>query len=257
MKTVWITAFNKQKDAARVSAVSRLLKRYGLATQWHFWVGDPATLAWRRLEALAAARQRACESFDALWPVALRCELARGARLGLPGRAVRAVGQHARRYRSPHARKRHHTRGESSRVAGEDLVARANVAKAGEAQNYRLEVVGEEQLGQWFAICPREGVWTDAVFGAHGGDAKIDFQGQSARAARCLRRPCSSTRRRASRCGWASALGGAQPARSGRGLLRRAREGRARVDPLHAILQQKPSAGRAVRLDNTRVGHSE
>jgi hypothetical protein len=56
------------------------------------------------------------------------------------------------------------------------IVARANMAKAGEALDYRVEVVGEEQLGQWFALGPRAGEWSGVVFGVHGGGATIDFQ---------------------------------------------------------------------------------
>ncbi|MFM0516243.1 MULTISPECIES: hypothetical protein [Caballeronia] len=183
MKTVWITAFDKEKDAARVAAVSQLLKRYGLATQGHFWVDEPAKLAWRAgLDALNAARAD-------LWLI-----LADDAALAKPsiryGLSVFAASlREARGPGFPMV---------LSGAAGIEsmpallggatvlvenhpswpakIVARANLAKAGDPQDHRFEVVGEEQLGQWFAIGPREGEWQGVVFGVHGGGATIDFQ---------------------------------------------------------------------------------
>ncbi|MFX1766064.1 hypothetical protein PWP93_26450 [Paraburkholderia sp. A1RI-2L] len=193
MKTVWITAFDKQKDAARVSAVSQLLKRYGLATQGHFWVDEPARLAWRvGLEALAAARADlwlVLADADALAKPSVRYGLslfaaslreARG--LGFPV-VLSAQSASMGADTVPPMLENAITLVESHPAWPAKIVARANVAKAGEAQDYRLEVVGEEQLGQWFAIGPREGVWTGVVFGVQGGDAKIDFQAVGPRGA--------------------------------------------------------------------------
>lgn len=202
MKTVWITAFDKNKDAARVTALSQLLKRYGLATQGHFWVDEPEKLAWRAgLDALNAARAD-------LWLI-----LADDAALAKPsvryGLSVFATSlREARGLGFPIV---------LSGVAGVDampallgnatvlvenhpawpakIVARANLAKAGEPQDHRFEVVGEEQLGQWFALGPREGEWTGVVFGVHGGGAKIDFQAVGPRG-KLPEKPCSNTRRK-------------------------------------------------------------
>ncbi|WP_213307576.1 hypothetical protein [Paraburkholderia sacchari] len=192
-KTIWITAFDKDKDAARVSAVSQLLKRYGLATQGHFWVDEPAKLAWRvGLDALNAARADlwlVLADADALTKPSVRYGLslfaaslreARG--LGFPvvlsapsggidADAVPALLENAT------------TLAENNPAWPAKIVARANVAKASEAQDYRLEVVGEEQLGQWFAIGPREGEWAGVVFGVQGSEAKIDFQAVGPRGA--------------------------------------------------------------------------
>jgi hypothetical protein len=195
-KTVWITAFNKDKDAARVGAVSQILKRYGLATQGHFWVDDPAKLAWRvGLDALNAARadlwlvlvdaaELAKPSVRyglSLFAASLR--EARGA--GFPVVLSAPDGVNADVIPALLADATILAEGNAAWPA--KIVARANLAKAGTAPDYRFEVVGEEQLGQWFAIGPREGEWTGVVFGVHGGagsnEAKIDFQAVGPRGA--------------------------------------------------------------------------
>jgi hypothetical protein len=186
MKTIWITAFDREKDAARVAALSQLLKRYGLATQGHFWVDDPEKLAWRAgLDALTAARAD-------LWLI-----LADDAALAKPsvryGLSVFAASLREARGQGfpivlsgmtgvesvPDMLANATVLAENNAAWPAKMVARANLVRAGEPLDYRFEVVGEEQLGQWYAIGPREGEaqeWQGVVFGVHGGDARIDFQ---------------------------------------------------------------------------------
>jgi hypothetical protein len=182
-KTLWITAFDKEKDAARVAALSQLLKRYGLATQGHFWVDDPEKLAWRAgLDALNAARAD-------LWLI-----LADEAALAKPsiryGLSVFAASLREARGQGfpivlsgtvgvenvPTMLANATVLAENNAAWPAKMVARANLARAAEPIDYRFEVVGEEQLGQWYAIGPREGAWQGVVFGVHGGGARIDFQ---------------------------------------------------------------------------------
>jgi hypothetical protein len=182
-KTLWITAFDKEKDAARVAALSQLLKRYGLATQGHFWVDDPEKLAWRAgLDALNAARAD-------LWLI-----LADQASLAKPsiryGLSVFAASLREARGQGfpivlsgttgvesvPDMLANATVLAENNAAWPAKMVARANLVKPGEPIDYRFEVVGEEQLGQWYAIGPREGEWQGVVFGVHGGGARIDFQ---------------------------------------------------------------------------------
>lgn len=190
MKTIWITAFNKDKDAARVSAVSQLLKRYGLATQGHFWVDDPAKLAWRAgLDALNAARADLwlilADDADMAKPsiryglslFAASLRETRGFGFPVVVSAPASVGD------VPALLAGATVLAEGSAAWPAKIVAKANVVKAAEPSDYRFEVVGEEQLGQWFAIGPRQGGWAGVVFGVHGGDAKIDFQAVGPRGA--------------------------------------------------------------------------
>ncbi|WP_321935721.1 hypothetical protein [Paraburkholderia sp. J8-2] len=183
MKTIWITAFDKEKDATRVAALSQLLKQYGLATQGHFWVDEPEKLAWRAgLDALNAARADLwliLADDDTLAKPSVRYGLsvfaaslraARGSGFPVVVSAVKGIED------MPALLGDATVLVESHAAWPAKIVARANLAKAGEPQDHRFEVVGEEQLGQWFAIGPRSGEWHGVVFGVHGGDAKIDFQ---------------------------------------------------------------------------------
>jgi hypothetical protein len=183
MKTVWITAFDKEKDAVRVAALSQLLKRYGLATQGHFWVDEPEKLAWRAgLDALNAARadvwliladDAALAKPSVRYGVSVFAASLREARgPGFPIVLSGAAGVTT----VPELLGDATVLAENNAAWPAKMVARANLTRAGEPQDYRFEVVGEEQLGQWYAIGPRAGEWQGVVFGVHGGGAKIDFQ---------------------------------------------------------------------------------
>jgi hypothetical protein len=183
MKTVWITAFDKEKDAVRVAALSQLLKRYGLATQGHFWVDEPEKLAWRAgLDALNAARadlwliladDAALAKPSVRYGVSVFAASLRESRgSGFPIVLSGATGVAS----APELLGDATVLAENNAAWPAKMVARANLARAGEPQDYRFEVVGEEQLGQWYAIGPRAGEWQGVMFGVQGGGATIDFQ---------------------------------------------------------------------------------
>jgi len=185
-KTIWITAFDKAQDAVRVAALSQVLKRYGLATQGHFWIDEPDKLAWRAgLDALNATRADVwliVASHDALAKPSIRYGLslfaaslrdARGAAfpivLSAPGAPDTLGVQAAWLANAP-------ILDETAAAWPAKIVAKANAVSAAPAPDYRLAVLGEERLGQWFSIGPRRGEWQGVIFGVHGSDAKIDFQ---------------------------------------------------------------------------------
>jgi hypothetical protein len=57
------------------------------------------------------------------------------------------------------------------------VVAKASVPRhTAPATDYRLNILGNERLGQWFEIGPREQDWSGVVFGVSGANAKINFQ---------------------------------------------------------------------------------
>jgi hypothetical protein len=184
-KTIWISALNKEQDAARVTALSQILRRYGLQSQGHFWVDEPEKLAWRTaLDALNAARAD-------LWLIlASPDELAKpSVRYGLSVlaanlREARGAGfpivlswlTDATPAAVPPLLAGASVLDERTPAWPAKMVARANVVATVPHPEHRFEVVGEEQLGQWFALGPREGEWQGVVFGVSGGDARIDFQ---------------------------------------------------------------------------------
>ena len=57
------------------------------------------------------------------------------------------------------------------------VVARANLpAEKVVLADHRFNVLGNERLGQWFEVGPREQSWSGVVFGVCGDGAKINFQ---------------------------------------------------------------------------------
>ena len=42
--------------------------------------------------------------------------------------------------------------------------------------DFRLDVLGDEKLGQWFEIGPATGAWSGVVFGVTGQGVEINFQ---------------------------------------------------------------------------------
>lgn len=190
MKTVWITAL--KEDQPRVAAITHVLKRYGLDCKGHFWADVPEKLAWRvAIEALQEARAD-------LWLVLIDEEAIKkpSVRYGL---SLMAAGLRQLRggqfpvmtlWNSavpaeaalPHPMRCADVLLESATSWPAKIVAKASMAGKALPMDYRLDVLGDERLGQWFEIGPTDGVWDGVVFGVTGDDAEITFQAVGSKA---------------------------------------------------------------------------
>lgn len=184
MKTIWISALSKNQP--RVSAVSAVLKRYGLDAKGHFWIDETEKVSSRvALDGLLEARA------DVWLILADNAEMAKptvryGLSLLAAGlRAARGAGfpivmlwDAAPTVELPGLLQPVTTALEAESSWPAKIVAKANVPPKVAAPDYCFDVVGDERMGQWFAIGPRgEGkVWDGVMFGVAGEGAEINFQ---------------------------------------------------------------------------------
>lgn len=187
MKTVWVSALaGSEQGQARVAATTGVLKRYGLGAQGHFWNEANDKLAWRQaLAALLAAKadvwlilagpaamaKPAVRYGLSLMAAALRN--ARGANFPV---LVLGDGQMPAEDALPPLLQPAAVLDGKAGAWPAKVVAKANMGSKAEAPDYRLDILGEERLGQWFEIGPRAGGWQGVVFGVAGAGAEIDFQ---------------------------------------------------------------------------------
>jgi len=182
MKTIWISALSKNQP--RVAAVSEHLKRYGLQCKGHFWTDEPDKLAWRvALDSLREARAD-------LWLVlADNTEMAKPTvRYGLsllstalyaargPGFPIAMLWDSPSTSALAPLLQAAVQLEEAAPAWAAKIVAKANLTAKTLVPDYRFEVVGDERLGQWFEIGPRNGSWDGVVFGVTGADVEINFQ---------------------------------------------------------------------------------
>jgi len=185
MKIVWLSALaGGEKGQTLVAETTGVLKRYGLAAQGHFWNAANDKMAWRQaLTALQAAKA------DIWLILADQAELAKPAvryGLGLMAAALRnargenfpvlalCTGQVSAENPLPPLLQPVTVLDGSSGGWPAKVVAKANMGTKTEPPEYRLDILGEERLGQWFEIGPRAGEWHGVMFGVSG--AEIDFQ---------------------------------------------------------------------------------
>lgn len=184
MKTVWISAL--KEDQPRVAAVTQVLKRYGLDCKGHFWVDVPEKLAWRvAVDALQEARAD-------VWLVLIDAEAVKkpSVRYGLSLMASALREQRGAQFpvmtlwnsappasgALPQLMQRADVLQESTTAWAAKIVAKASMAGKAQPVSYRLNVLGDERLGQWFEIGPTDGVWDGVVFGVMGANTEITFQ---------------------------------------------------------------------------------
>lgn len=184
MKTVWITAL--KEDQPRVAAITAVLKRYGLDCKGHFWADQPDKLAWRvAFDAMVEARadlwlvlvdEAEIAKPSVRYGLSLFSAAARTARgnqfpiLSLWNSAIPAEAA------LPPLLARVELLAESSASWPAKIVAKANMAGKPVPSDYRLDVLGDDKLGQWFEIGPVAGNWSGVVFGVAGTDVAINFQ---------------------------------------------------------------------------------
>ncbi|MBM4133857.1 MAG: hypothetical protein FJ245_08835 [Nitrospira sp.] len=188
MKTVWVTAL--AKDEARVQQVMGQLKTYGLAPNGHFWIDNLEKMAWM------GARDEMKNSKASLWLVlASEKELAQPSiRYGLSLMALSIYAANGTGFpvvflfsgkesvapaTLPTPLRGATVLSDATPAWQAKLVAQVNKPQAPVSQDYRLDVYGDPNLGQWFEVGPAQGAWTGALFGVAG--AEITFHAVGAK----------------------------------------------------------------------------
>lgn len=199
MKTVWISALTRNEASdevskIRVAAVTSQLKRYGLSCQGHFWndASDKTAdkMSWQpALEAMTAAHAE-------LWLI-----LADEAEMAKPtvryGLSLLAATVNAKMNRElpivmlwsaksptvstlPDLLQSALMIEEANPAWQAKMVAAINKPAKPISTDYRFNVLGDERLGQWFELGPRDVNWDGVLFGVTGrvagAETIIDFQ---------------------------------------------------------------------------------
>jgi len=179
MKTVWLSSLVSSEDT--VKNLFSQLKTYGLEVKGHFWEDDLGKMAWSK------PREELIKPDVALWLI-----LASPENLANPsiryGLSLLTITLQAKRgYVFPILILL--TQGEvpspetlPTPLKGFDflsltdpgmaakLVAKVHATFKEIISEYRLDVYGNPQIGQWFEIGPENTSWPGAMFGVAGGE---------------------------------------------------------------------------------------
>jgi hypothetical protein len=179
MKAIWLSAL--KKDEAMVQQVISRYKRYGLQLQGHFWQNDNAKMGW------LAARDELLDDSIGMWAIlgsreALESsELRYGlsllsltvqARKGgaFPIVVLQTEGDPLTAEELPDPLRRALVLPADNAATPAKLVARAHAKTPSLPAAYHLDMVGNEQLGQWLQVYPAGQIWPGIIFGVDGGE---------------------------------------------------------------------------------------
>jgi hypothetical protein len=181
MKTVWMTSLVSSED--QVKKVFSQLKTYGLEVKGHFWEDNLEKIAWMNV------REELLKPEVALWLILASKEnlLNPSIRYGL---ALLTITLQAKRGLSfplfiltpgespspatlPTPLKGADFLSLTDPVLAAKLVSKVHAPLKPIVSEYRLDIYGTSQIGQWFEIGPGNGTWPGAMFGATG--AEITF----------------------------------------------------------------------------------
>jgi hypothetical protein len=185
MKTVWLTALSK--DEAAVSALVSKLKGYGIEVRGHFWVDDLEKAAWLGVREELARPEGAAwlilAGADGLSSPTVRRGLAllslsvAAKRPALPTVLLLPQGVEAPATDAlPTPLAGLETMSLADPTMAAKLVARVHTpAPPAAPAPYRLDFLGNEQIGLWIEVGPSAGRWEGAMLGLAGSE--ILFQG--------------------------------------------------------------------------------
>jgi hypothetical protein len=180
-KKLWVSALSK--DEQRISRFNSAIHRYGFDVAGHIWLDEPEKLAWR------AAYDEFQKRKTNYWVI-----LADEASLKSPGIVyalnlmsfamrrdlndvlpVIVMGQESLREKLPNALK--HVKIIDDNAPGWEAKLVANTLRlpAADPLPYRIDVYGDEKIGQWFEIGPTVDAWSGVIFGASGKDVSLTF----------------------------------------------------------------------------------
>ena len=183
MKKIWMTSLDSSKE--NVQRFMAQMKTYGLEVDGHFWKDDLEKLAW------AGVRDELIDANNAVWVImgsdeqllapstlyglsslGITLQAKRG--LGFPIIIVQSKGDPVSSDKLPTALKGAEVFLESNPGLGAKLVAKVHAPVKGVETGYRIDSYGNEQIGQWIEVGPKDASWKGAMFGVAGAD--IVFQ---------------------------------------------------------------------------------
>jgi hypothetical protein len=182
MKAIWVTSLGASQDP--VKQLMSQMKTYGLEVQGHFWKDDLQKMAWM------AARESLVDAKVSMWGILGSDEELRApdTRYGLSLLAVTVQARRGLHFPVMILQ----TRGEpisaeqlgtplkgtdvmlaSDSGLGAKLAARVHKPPKPISAEYHLDILGNEQIGQWFEVRPAQRSWPGVMFGVAG--AEITF----------------------------------------------------------------------------------
>ncbi len=184
MKTIWMTSLVSSEDT--VKNLFSQLKTYGLEIKGHFWEDNPEKMAWM------GARDEMIKPEVSLWLILTSNEklFSSSIRYGLSLLAITVQakkgisfpivmmltdGEIPSSEALPTPLKGSEFLSQTDPGMAAKLVARIHTPVKEIASEYRLDVYGNPQIGQWFEIGPQNTNWPGAMFGVAGGE--ITFHG--------------------------------------------------------------------------------
>lgn len=189
-KKIWLTSLARSPEA--VQGVMASLKAYGLEGEGHFWEDNLDKMAWY------APRAELLEPEVSLWLIHGSAEMFSrpSVRYGLSLlalciQAVKGVdfpiiilqdgGGDLAAAPLPTALQGSAVLPAAGGAYGAKLVAAVHRTSGQMFPPYRLDVHGVPQVGQWFEVGPREGVWQGAIFGTTGTGVVLHAVGPAGR----------------------------------------------------------------------------
>lgn len=182
MKKVWLSSLGRAEDV--VKRFIGQLKPYGLAANGHFWEDDLDKMAW------IGPRQELLDADTSLWGILGSADdfAQPSLRYGLSLLATTMQAQKGHAFpilvvltegslepeTLPTSLRNAQVISMSDPGLGAKLVAMVHRPAAQSRSEYRLDVYGNAQIGQWFEVGPAGGAWSGAMFGVSDGD--IIFQ---------------------------------------------------------------------------------
>jgi hypothetical protein len=179
MKTVWMTAL--MKDEELVKKTFSQMKTYGVEVKGHFWEDDLEKMAW------IGPREEMLKPEVSLWAIAATPDT-----LALPtiryGLSLLAITVQAKRGNAfpimllipgdrmpavetlPMPLKTADLLSVTDPGLGAKLVAKIHTPVKEMPSEYRLDVYGNQQIGQWFEVGPMGVSWQGCLFGVSGGE---------------------------------------------------------------------------------------
>ncbi len=178
MKNVWLSALTTSEDV--VKKLMGQLKTYGLEANGHFWEDDLEKMAWIK------PREELLEANTSLWGILGSAENFQepSVRYGLSLLAMTLQAQKGHAFPIlvlltegtlqleglPTVLRDAQIMSLSDPGFGAKVVAKVHSPLKTTQREYRLDVYGNAQIGQWFEVGPVEGAWPGAMFGVSEGD---------------------------------------------------------------------------------------